>query len=468
MTREELEKCVNFIDDQRIVTLLEEGKNVDKATISAIIEKGRTCQGLSIEEVAALLQFEDAGLEKDLFNCANHIKNTIYGDRIVMFAPLYISNYCVNGCTYCGYKHENEMCRRKLTDEEIAKEAIQIEAMGHKRIALEAGEDPVNCDLDYVLHAMDVIYKTKSEVSGSIRRINVNIAATTVENYKRLKAADIGTYILFQETYHEETYKQYHPKGPKSNYLYHLTAMDRAMEGGIDDVGVGALFGLYDHKYEALGLMMHKEHLEEAFGVGPHTISVPRIKKAKNVDVEGYPYAVTDEEFMRLIAVIRLAVPYTGIILSTREEAELRERAIHIGVSQLSAGSKTDVGGYTEEEHGMGNQFELSDERPQHEIITSLLEKGFLPSYCTACYRAGRTGDRFMQVAKAGQIHNLCQPNALMTLKEYLEDYADADLKALGEKVIAEHIEKIPSNKMKANTIDRLARIAAGERDLFF
>ncbi|MDF1616454.1 [FeFe] hydrogenase H-cluster radical SAM maturase HydG [Petrocella sp. FN5] len=456
----------NFIDDQKIRTLLEAGYKHSKEDIRAIIEKAKTCVGLSLEDVAALLQFEDQELLNEMFACANHIKNTIYGDRIVMFAPLYISNYCVNGCTYCGYKQSNTIARRKLTDQEIAREALKIEAMGHKRIALEAGEDPINCDLDYVLHAMDVIYKTKSD-NGAIRRINVNVAATTVENYKRLKAADIGTYILFQETYHRPTYKKYHPKGPKSNYEYHLTAMDRAMEGGIDDVGIGALFGLYDYKYELLGMMMHKEHLEEVFGVGPHTMSVPRIKKAMDVAVEAYPHAVDDEAFKRLVAIIRLAVPYTGIILSTREEASFREEVIHIGVSQISAGSKTDVGGYTDEEK-MASQFQLADERPQHEIIKSLLEKGFLPSYCTACYRAGRTGDRFMQVAKSGQIHNLCQPNALLTLKEYLEDYADEDLKTLGEATIKIHIDRIPSEKMKQTTLLRLKAIEKGERDLFF
>jgi 2-iminoacetate synthase len=456
----------NFINHERILTLLEDGKKATSEEIRAIIAKAKTCDGLSLEDVAALIQFDDQGLLDEMFACANHIKNTIYGDRIVMFAPLYISNYCVNGCTYCGYKHSNEIPRRKLTDEELANEALKIEAMGHKRIVLEAGEDPINCDIDYIIHTMKVIYDTKSE-NGAIRRINVNVAATTVEDYKRLKAADIGTYTLFQETYHLDTYKKFHPKGPKSNYLYHLTAMDRAMEGGIDDVGIGALFGLYDHKYELLGLMMHKEHLEEKFGVGPHTMSVPRIKKAMDVAVAEYPHAVDDEAFKRLVAIIRLAVPYTGIILSTREEANFREEVIELGVSQISAGSKTDVGGYTEEEK-MGSQFELADERPQHEIIESLLKKGYLPSYCTACYRAGRTGDRFMQVAKAGQIHNLCQPNALLTLKEYLEDYAAPELKALGEKAIAEHIHKIPNEKMRATTIERLKLIEQGERDLFF
>jgi len=458
---------INFIEDTYIRALLKDGKNIDKEKIHAIIKKAKNCSGLNIDEVAALLQCVDKDIEKELYACANHIKNTIYGDRIVMFAPLYISNYCVNGCTYCGYKTNNKIARRRLTDDEIRKETLQVEAMGHKRIALEAGEDPKNCTLDYVLHAMKVIYDTKSQGNGAIRRINVNIAATTVENYKRLKEADIGTYILFQETYYEETYNKFHPNGPKSNYLYHLNAMDRAMEAGIDDVGIGALFGLYDYKYEVLALMMHKDHLEESFGVGPHTISVPRIKKARNVDAKGYPYAVTDIQFKRLVAIIRLAVPYTGIILSTRETSTLREEMIDIGISQLSAGSKTDVGGYTEDEK-MGSQFELSDERPQHEVIEALLKKGRLPSYCTACYRTGRTGDRFMEVAKSGQIHNLCQPNALLTLKEYIEDYADSGLKKLGEATIKEHIARIPSVKMRNLTMERLKQIEEGQRDLFF
>lgn len=456
----------NFINHEKIESLLESAKNASIEDVKSIIDKAKTCVGLNLEEVATLLQFDDQDLLEEMFACANHIKNAIYGDRIVMFAPLYIANYCVNGCTYCGYKHSNEILRKKLTDEEIASEALQIEAMGHKRIVLETGEDPINCSVDFVINAMKVIYNTKSD-NGAIRRINVNIAATTVENYKKLKAADIGTYTLFQETYHQDTYKKFHPNGPKSNYLYHLTAMDRAMEGGIDDVGIGALFGLYDYKYEALALMMHRDHLEEVFGVGPHTISVPRIKKALDVAVDDYPHAVTDEAFKRLVAVIRLSVPYTGIILSTREEAEFRESVINIGVSQVSAGSKTDVGGYTDDDK-MASQFELADERPQHEIIESLLKKGYLPSYCTACYRTGRTGDRFMQVAKSGQIHNLCQPNALLTLKEYLLDYADDTLKALGNQTIEEHIQKIPNEKVRALTIKRLGEIENGTRDLFF
>lgn len=455
-----------FIDEARIFSLLENMTQPDADEVEAIVEKALLCDGLSLEEVATLIRVEDQTQLNSIFAASRIIKQKIYGNRIVMFAPLYVSNYCVNGCTYCGYKCANQFTRKKLTDEELMVEARVLVEMGHKRIVLEAGEDNLNCPIDYITHAMDVLYKTKVD-NGAIRRINVNVAATTVENYKKLKAADIGTYILFQETYHEETYKAYHPKGPKSNYLYHLTAMDRAMEGGIDDVGIGALFGLYDYRFEMLGLMMHKEHLEEKFGVGPHTISVPRIRKAIGVEVEGMPHAVTDDEFKKIVSIIRLAVPYTGIILSTREEIAFREEVINLGVSQISAGSKVDVGGYHEDAK-MESQFELADERSHKEIIESLLKKGFLPSYCTACYRAGRTGDRFMQVAKNGSIQNLCHPNALMTLKEFLMDYCDEDLKALGNKMIEDNIDKIPSDKMRANTVDRLARIEQGERDLFF
>ncbi|SHE29880.1 [FeFe] hydrogenase H-cluster radical SAM maturase HydG [Alkalibacter saccharofermentans] len=455
-----------FIDDLKIHTLLEEGKKASREDILRILDKSRKLQTLSIEETACLLQCEDDELVDEMKNTANYIKETIYGNRIVMFAPLYVSNHCVNQCGYCGFKCENDFGRRKLRDEEIEKEVRIIENMGHKRIALEAGEDDENCPIDYILHAMDVIYKTKLD-NGSIRRINVNIAATTVENYKKLKEAGIGTYILFQETYHEDTYKKYHISGPKSDYLYHLTAMDRAMEGGVDDVGIGALFGLYDHKFEALGLLMHRDHLEEKYGVGPHTISVPRIKKAKGVAAEKFPYGVNDEDFKKLVAILRCAVPYTGIILSTRENSKMREELIQMGVSQLSSGSRTEVGGYSDKDN-VEDQFEKADKRPSADVIDSLLRQGFLPSYCTACYRAGRTGDRFMQVAKSGNIHNLCHPNAMLTLKEYLMDYADEDLRRLGEDVIKKNIQIVPSEKMREITLDRLARIEDGERDLFF
>jgi 2-iminoacetate synthase len=455
-----------FIDEDRINQLLANNQEPSKEEIDAIIEKAMTKEILSIEEVASLLRVNDQDNLAHIFTAAKEIKQGIYGNRIVMFAPLYVSNYCVNACTYCGYKCSNEFTRKILTDDELREEARVLLEMGHKRIVLEAGEDNQNCPTEYITHAMDVLYKTKVD-NGALRRINVNVAATTVEDYKKLKAADIGTYILFQETYHEATYKGFHPKGPKSNYLYHLTAMDRAMEGGIDDVGIGALFGLYDYRFEVLGLMMHRDHLEAKYGVGPHTISVPRIRKATDVSVTDMPYAVSDNDFKKLVAIIRLAVPYTGIILSTREEINFREEVINLGVSQISAGSKTDVGGY-HDDHEMGSQFETADHRPQKEIIEVLLKKGYLPSYCTACYRAGRTGDRFMQVAKNGTIQNLCQPNALLTLQEYLEDYADEPLRALGNDVIEKNIHLIPSEKMRENTLDRLTRIKSGERDLFF
>lgn len=455
-----------FIDDERINHLIHNEQCPTSEEVDAIVEKARACHGLNLEEVATLIRTQDPDDLDKIFHAAKEIKQAIYGNRIVMFAPLYVSDYCVNKCTYCGYKCTNNFNRRRLSDEELQEEAKVLLEMGHKRIAFEAGEDPNNCPIDYVLHAMDVLYKTRVD-GNALRRINVNIAATTVENYAKLKAADIGTYILFQETYHEASYKKYHLGGPKADYLYHLTAMDRAMEGGIDDVGIGALFGLYDWRFEILGLMMHKDHLEEVYGVGPHTISVPRIRKAKDVAPNEMPYAVSDEDFKKIVAIIRLAVPYTGIILSTREGAAFREEVINLGVSQVSAGSKTDVGGYHEEDK-LESQFELADHRSQPEIIESLLRKGYLPSYCTACYRAGRTGDRFMQVAKNGSIQNLCHPNALMTLKEYLEDYADDHLKTLGEEVIEANIPLIPNDTMRANTIDRLERIHNGERDLFF
>lgn len=455
----------NFINNDKIWDLIERSKLVDEAEINRIILKAENCEGLTAFETAVLLNVEkDETLEK-MYLAAGKIKERIYGNRIVMFAPLYVSNYCINGCTYCGYKCSNKFTRRKLTDEEIREEVKVIEDMGHKRIVLEAGEDDNNCPIDYITHVMDVVYDTKTDV-GSIRRINVNIAATSVENYGKLKEAGIGTYTLFQETYHLDTYKKMHPFGPKSDFTYHLTAMDRAMEGGIDDVGIGALFGLYDYKFEVMGMMMHKEHLEEVFGVGPHTMSVPRLKKADGVDSNEFPHLVSDKDFKKIVAIIRLSVPYTGIILSTREEAAFREEVIEVGVSQISAGSKVDVGGYNDNEES-SEQFETVDHRPSGEVIKSLCEQGYLPSFCTACYRSGRTGDRFMQVAKTGQIHNLCLPNALMTFKEYLEDYATEDMKKLGEEVIAKHIQDIESEKVKTLTNERLKSIEEGKRDLF-
>ena len=459
----------DFIDHNQIELLLENAKNSTAQKIDEILDKASLCQGLYLEEVAVLLQNEAPELDSKLFDTAKKIKDSIYGTRIVMFAPMYVSNYCVNKCQYCGYQCGSGMRRKRLTDEEIRKEAEIIMELGHKRIALEAGEDDKNCPIDYITHAMDVIYSTKVK-NGSIRRINVNIAATTVENYEKLKAAGIGTYILFQETYHRETYQKMHQSGPKSNYDYHTTAMDRAMQGGIDDVGIGALFGLYNYKYEVLGMLMHAEHLENAFGVGPHTISVPRLRPAKGVSVENYPYMVSDKDFKRIVAILRLAVPYTGIILSTREEVDFREQVIDVGVSQVSAGSSTGVGGYSERESEecSTQQFEPADNRTPMEVLKSLCHRGYVPSYCTACYRAGRTGDRFMQFAKEGKIHNLCYPNALMTFKEYLMDYADEELRELGEKMIKDNLENIPSTTMRKKTEERLALIEKGERDLFF
>lgn len=455
----------NFIVNQKIWDLLEESRKVEKSEILRIIEKAENCEGLSALETAVLLNVEDQETLERMYMAAGKIKERIYGNRIVMFAPLYVSNYCINGCTYCGYKCSNKFNRKKLTDDEIREEVKVIEDMGHKRIVLEAGEDDKNCPIDYITHVMDVVYETKSD-EGSIRRINVNVAATSVENYVKLKEAGIGTYTLFQETYHLDTYKKMHPFGPKSDFTYHLTAMNRAMEGGIDDVGIGVLFGLYDYKFEVMGMMMHKEHLEEVCGVGPHTMSVPRLKKADGVDSNEFPYLVSDKDFKKIVAIIRLSVPYTGIILSTREEPTFREEVIKVGVSQVSAGSRVDVGGYTVDEES-SEQFKTDDHRPSGEVIKSLCEQGYLPSFCTACYRSGRTGDRFMQVAKSGQIHNLCLPNALMTFKEYLEDYATEDMKKLGEEVITKHIEDIESEKVRALTEERIKSIAEGKRDLF-
>ncbi|WP_313017515.1 [FeFe] hydrogenase H-cluster radical SAM maturase HydG [Acetoanaerobium noterae] len=456
-----------MINEQLIYETLEKNKNVPKEALLNIIDKGSKLQGLTYDEIAAILQNDDEEVTKALFKAAGEIKNKIYGNRVVMFAPLYISNYCVNSCKYCGYQACNQFDRKKLSQEEIIQEVKILEQMGHKRIALEAGEDPNNCPLDYVLEAIDTIYSVKTN-DGNIRRINVNVAATTVENYKKLKDRDIGTYILFQETYHRPTYEVMHTDCLKGNYEYHLTAFDRAMEAGIDDVGAGVLFGLYDYKFEVLGLMMHNAHLEQKYGVGFHTISVPRLKKAEGMDLDMFPHILDDETFKRLIAVIRLAVPFTGMILSTRESVELRREAIHYGISQVSAGSSTGVGGYKEREDGRSvEQFDVSDHRSPLEVVKSLLAQGFVPSYCTACYRSGRTGDRFMQLAKSGNIHNVCSPNALMTLMEYVEDFGDSELKSSAKELIYKEAEKLENEKVKALLIKNLGLIETGERDLF-
>jgi len=463
-----------FIVDSEIQESLEYGKEKakDKEFIRGILEKAKTYKGLTHREVAVLLNVEDKETLEEMFKTAKDIKETIYGKRIVIFAPLYVSNYCVNNCEYCGYKHSNESFkRRKLNMEELKEEVKVLESLGHKRLALEVGEDPVNTPIEYVLECIKTIYSLKFD-NGCIRRINVNIAATTVEEYTKLKDAGIGTYILFQETYHKPTYEKMHPQGPKHNYNWHTTAMDRAMQGGIDDVGIGALYGLYDYKYETVAVMMHAEHLEEAFGVGPHTISVPRLRAAENVDIEKYPHLVSDEDFKKIVAIIRLAVPYTGMILSTREEQGFRDEVLEVGISQVSAGSCTGVGGYVEEyrehHHDEKPQFEVGDHRSPLEIIKSLCKGGYIPSYCTACYREGRTGERFMALAKAGQIHNVCQPNAILTFKEFMMDYGDEEIREIGKEVIERSLKEIPKEAARKAAEEKLERIEKGERDLRF
>jgi 2-iminoacetate synthase len=417
-----------------------------------------------------LLSCELEDKNQEMFALAEQIKKDFYGNRIVLFAPLYLSNYCINGCVYCPYHAKNKhIARKKLTQEEIRREVIALQDMGHKRLALETGEDPINNPIEYVLESIQTIYSIKHK-NGAIRRVNVNIAATTVENYKRLKEAGIGTYILFQETYHKESYQKLHPTGPKSDYAYHTEAHDRAMQGGIDDVGLGVLFGLELYRYEFAGLLMHAEHLEAAFGVGPHTISVPRICPADDIDPTTFDNSVPDDVFAKIIACIRIAVPYTGMIISTRESPKMRARALHLGISQISGGSRTSVGGYVEEEKEEDNsaQFDVSDRRSLDEVLKWLMEMGYLPSFCTACYREGRTGDRFMSLCKAGQIQNCCQPNAMMTLKEYLVDYASPATRAVGEQLIQQEMQHIPSEKVKEIVKERLQKIEAGERDFRF
>lgn len=469
-------KKADFIDEKQIEVWLEKGKNFPKNEILRIIEKARMAQGLTPEECAVLLQVDNPDILAEIYKVAQEIKLKIYGKRLVLFAPLYISNYCINNCRYCGYRRDNQFQRRRLNQEEVIEEVKILESMGHKRLALEAGEDPVNCPLDYILETINTIYGV-NEGKGSIRRVNVNIAATTVNNYRKLKEAKIGTYILFQETYHRKTYQYMHPQGPKSDYNYHTTALDRAMEAGIDDVGAGVLFGLYDYKFEVLGLLFHALHLEETFGVGPHTISIPRLRPALGVDLSFSQHLVNDDEFRKIVAVLRLAVPYTGIILSTRERASFRDELISLGISQLSAGSCTGVGGYREEySHEIEKskqmqdspQFQVEDHRSPNEVLRSICQSGFIPSFCTACYRQGRTGDRFMPLAKSGQIQNVCQPNAILTFKEFLEDYASEETKIIGEKTIKNHLEEIPNLKIRKLTEERLKLIEHGKRDLYF
>ncbi|MBC8569693.1 [FeFe] hydrogenase H-cluster radical SAM maturase HydG [Zongyangia hominis] len=464
--------ATEFIDDDEIKESLqyaEQNKN-NRALIESLLERAKDCKGLTHREAAVLLDCDQEDLNEKMFTLAQEIKQKFYGNRIVMFAPLYLSNYCVNGCTYCPYHLKNKhIARKQLSQEEIVKEVIALQDMGHKRLALETGEDPVRCPIEYVLESIKTIYSIKHK-NGAIRRVNVNIAATTVENYRKLKEAGIGTYILFQETYNKKAYEELHPTGPKSNYAYHTEAMDRAMEGGIDDVGCGVLFGLNMYRYDFVGLLMHAEHLEAACGVGPHTISVPRIRPADDVDPGDFSNAISDDIFAKIVAVLRIAVPYTGLIISTRESQASRERVLHLGVSQISGASCTSVGGYAEKEKIEDNsaQFELNDTRTLDEVVGWLLDMGYIPSFCTACYREGRTGDRFMQLVKSGQIANCCQPNALMTLKEYLDDYASPETKAKGEALIRKEVENIPNEKVKKLVLEHLDDIDGGKRDFRF
>ena len=464
-------KAEEFINDAEILETLrfaDEHKN-DMEYISSVIEKVKLRKGLSHREASVLLACEDEEKIKEIYDLAEQIKKDFYGNRIVMFAPLYLSNYCVNGCLYCPYHLKNKhIARKKLTQQEVANEVVALQDMGHKRLAIEAGEDPVNNPIEYILECIKTIYSIKHK-NGAIRRVNVNIAATTVDNYRKLKEAGIGTYILFQETYHKESYEYLHPTGPKHNYAYHTEAMDRAMQGGIDDVGLGVLFGLDKYRYEFAGLLMHAEHLEAVHGVGPHTISLPRVKHADDIDPDDFDNSISDEVFCKIAACIRIAVPYTGMIISTRENPQVREQIIRLGVSQISGGSRTSVGGYCEEERPHDTeQFDVSDNRTLDEVVNWLMSAGYIPSFCTACYREGRTGDRFMSLCKSGQIQNCCHPNALMTLKEFLMDYASADTREKGEALIEKELANIGSDKVREIVKERLVKIENGERDFRF
>ncbi|MDR1257562.1 MAG: [FeFe] hydrogenase H-cluster radical SAM maturase HydG [Spirochaetaceae bacterium] len=468
-------KAEEFISSEEIISTLEYADRVknDRGAIAGILAKARAAKGLSHREAAALIACNDKDTVDEIYRLAFDIKQQFYGNRIVLFAPLYLSNYCVNGCLYCPYHYGSDMARKKLTQQEIRAETIALQDMGHKRLAIECGEDPVNNPIEYILESLDTIYGVKHK-NGSIRRVNVNIAATTVENYGKLRDAGIGTYILFQETYDKRGYEQLHPKGPKHDFSYHTEAMDRAMRGGIDDVGLGVLFGLENYAYEFAALLMHAEHLEASFGVGPHTISVPRVKPAQGVDPNSFEGGISDELFEKIAACIRIAVPYTGMIISTREGAEVREKMLRAGVSQVSGASRTSVGGYDKknadytDENEDTRQFVVSDTRTLDEVIKWLIDTGSVPSFCTACYREGRTGDRFMELCKSKQILNCCHPNALMTLKEYLIDYASPETREAGEKLIEKEIETIPKEQVRALVRKNIAGIQNGQRDIYF
>lgn len=461
-------KAEEFIDHEEILATLayaDENKN-NLALIDSLIEKAKQKKGLTHREASVLLACQDKEKNEEIFALARKIKQDFYGNRIVMFAPLYLSNYCVNGCTYCPYHMKNKhIARKQLTQEEIRREVIALQDMGHKRLALEAGEDPVRNTMEYYLDSIKTIYSIKHK-NGAIRRVNINIAATTVDNYRLLKEAGIGTYILFQETYHKESYLTLHPTGPKHDYAYHTEAMDRAMEGGIDDVGIGVLFGLDKYRYEFAGLLMHAEHLEAVFGVGPHTISVPRLRHADDIDADSFDNGIDDDTFAKIVACIRISVPYTGMIISTRESQACREKVLRLGVSQLSGGSRTSVGGYyaPEPEEDKSEQFDVSDTRTLDEIVHWLIKMDYIPSFCTACYREGRTGDRFMSLCKSGQIQNCCHPNALMTLKEYLMDYASPETKAIGDALIAREVGNVPNEKARSIVLKNLELIEQNNR----
>lgn len=465
-------KAEEFISHEEILESLEyaQKNKSNRELIDQIIEKAKKRKGLSHKEAMVLLDCELEDKNQEIYALAEQIKKDFYGNRIVMFAPLYLSNYCINGCEYCPYHAKNKhIARKKLTQEEIVKEVTALQDMGHKRLALEAGEDPVNNPIEYILECIHTIYGIKHK-NGAIRRVNVNIAATTVENYQKLKEAGIGTYILFQETYNKESYEKLHPTGPKHDYAYHTEAMDRAMEGGIDDVGLGVLFGLNNYRYDFVGILMHAEHLEAYKGVGPHTISVPRVRRADDIDPDVFDNGISDETFQKIVACIRIAVPYTGMIVSTRESQVCREKVLHLGISQISGGSKTSVGGYAEPEPEEENsaQFDVSDNRTLDEVVKWLMDMDYVPSFCTACYREGRTGDRFMTLLKSGQIVNCCHPNALMTLKEYLEDYASPATKEVGDKLIEKELDVITNPKVREKVEAYLANIHNGERDFRF
>ncbi len=464
-------KAEEFIDNEEILESLAyaDANKSNAEVIDAIIAKAKERKGLNHRDASVLLACDIPEKNEEIYHLAEQIKKDFYGNRIVMFAPLYLSNYCINGCSYCPYHGQNKTIpRKKLTQEEIRKEVIALQDMGHKRLALEAGEDPKNNPIEYILESIKTIYSIQHK-NGAIRRVNVNIAATTVENYRKLKEAGIGTYILFQETYHKESYEKLHLFGPKKDYAYHTEAMDRAMEGGIDDVGLGVLFGLDLYRYEFAGLLMHAEHLEAVHGVGPHTISVPRICPAEDIDPSAFDNSISDEIFEKIVACIRIAVPYTGMIVSTRESQKVREKVLHLGISQISGGSRTSVGGYTEQERPNDTvQFDISDTRSLDEVVNWLMRMNYIPSFCTACYREGRTGDRFMTLCKAGQIQNCCHPNALMTLKEYLMDYASEDTRRIGEALIEAELANIPRERTREITMEHLAEIEKGNRDFRF